>query len=514
MKNVLQCIFLLLVSSSIFGSDESAFTCADKLLQMVGQMLQVSDDFNRISGDEVRELMKRPAMRVEFQRILATQKFLKTEEAFVQAIVRRMNLHTYSAVDLDERAIARRAIVGEALQETGLTLPHAAKESIGEVLAVQDHVRDPKISEEDQLEANAQMAKVARGLPIDDILLLYKSFLQDCLPKGSKKPRLIVLSRTPQGALDRYFFAVTVLEMRHSLKQNKAIESMLREHIWTYVLDIVKEYERTVTHGSIDTPQSLNVALSRFLQAQKIHFGAHPVIYRLICSRALTSATFDAPEIRELMTVKLAGDLSFLRRELLMFQREEARAASLLLPEGPLFVSALQPTFSSIPVRPAETRRRRLERQASVSNATPNAPSPTAVKEAAWTAEKTEWLFRRLCPTNAIYRKFVQAMDEAKRKLTAREFFAFQSAIVTALRNLQDGADPLKERGVEKSTSRLVWKVKPLSGSTIRLFLGRIHGEFYIMELLFDSKSGENHEHRVIEGLDREIHQFEAAWKD
>ena len=254
-----------------------------------------------------------------------------------------------------------------------------------------------------------------------------------------------------------------------------------------------------------------------WLAAQKYAGGAEEVMRKMlqvIAREASKGTPKDYRKVARDMRERLIMELHAVEREHLLRRRRCAEAMVGQTASKSGATGCLTGLPGVVPIRPAVTRRRRAAMNAEVQATSQTSVLSVAPSVATLDEDGKEALFSRLCPTQVHYEHFLDAMNDAERALSESEFQKMRDAIVTVLQLLEAGEDPRNVPNLAPSNSSNIYKSRPLGlRHTYRLFLGRIDGEFFIMMLASDVKSGANTENRLIQKLSTEASRIESAWK-
>lgn len=325
--------------------------------------------------------------------------------------------------------------------------------------------------------------------------------------------------------------------MKAMLRQDPTGTRMFRDGMRHYVGMFVRQY--TNDHANQMNDQ-FNAGTARQFIDQTFEAWADnkkvPVQVRPFVKGAMLAMIAPAPppaipgdQVRGDARDYAGNLLRDIRREYLVELREKEAAEAAAQPAAPPVQAParqqLAPARPDLvagppPVQPpAQSRRRRAREQAAAQAAAdttpPTAAQPPKLKDLPKLGQtETEELFSRVSPTDSHYRKFLAAMDEARPKLgSATGYLKFEEKIATAMQWLELGGSPF-EVHVIKTRMHGVLEMWPSGkGQTTRLFIGHINGDYYILRLVHDIKSGQNTEQRILSELEAEVKALESTLK-
>jgi len=409
----------------------------------------------------------------------------------------------FSSADAVEMRDRRAFLLQSALSRSGQSLPPEFFDLLTDLLVAFPHVKgfEPLTLENTDLRINAAMAKVTDA----DWIEVYKAWkIHSVYPyRGAPLPWV------PAGDMKKFF------RQKRGKPELQNIRNELARFVGIRARAFLTSHQTEMNNVFVSRG-SFNPVLSKFdawAEKEKV-----PSLFAAVLKAHLYEVFGDPPRPeyrpRDVRDV-LEADLSRRARRLV----EEYRA---ILPAAPVVVVDPKPApeIRMVPVNPKSvatgiSRRRRArenareqaQREIPSGRETEAAPKPTSELS---DTEKQE-LYSRMAPDQGYVDRFNKQMDKASTKWPG-EYPDFERNIVGMLQGIESGT-PAGDL-LEPSANHGVWKFRPLGrSSTSRLFLGEIDGEFVLLKLVHDIKSGENYENRICDELEREVRQIRAAWE-
>jgi len=409
----------------------------------------------------------------------------------------------FSSADPVEMRVRRAFLLQSALSRTGQSLPPDFFNLLTGMLEQFPHVKgfEPLTLENTDSRINTAMAKVTDA----DWIEVYKAWKVHVVHHYRGAP----LPWVPAADMKKFF------RQKKGAPELQKIRNELARFIGIRARAFLVTHQ-TEMNDVFASRGSFNPVLAKFdawAEKQKV-----PSLFAAVLKAHLYEVFGDPPrpeyrprDVRE----ALEADLSKRARRLV----EEYRAT---LPAAPVVVADPKPVpeIRMVPVNPKSSatgisRRRRArenareqaQREISPGRETETAPkTPSELSD----TEKQE-LYLRMAPDQGYVDRFNKQMEKASTKWPG-EYPQFEKNIVGMLQGIESGT-PAGEL-LEPSANHGVWKFRPLGrSSTSRLFLGEIDGEFVLLKLVHDIKSGENYENRICDELEREVRQIRAAWE-
>jgi hypothetical protein len=467
--------------------DDTRFTCPDKMLEMTEAALGERAGTFHLATEMVRQLSSRPAFRGRFQTLLALHELLSTDPALIEALSRKLAQHTYSI---------RSSLVQDALQETGRSIPAEGRLLLSAALETFPLAEDP--SDPNAIERRKrQTDQVLSSVSDSELVALYQSWRLDDSSAGLKN-----------GAT---FLDLKTMEQFKAMVRNKnqaeKVYQSYRKALLVYIQAKVNRFFSVIKPSEVSARQA-QTEFELYLIELNVAEKARPLFTRLMHAGSVYAPDLSVAKVQATLCAWVVSAMAELRRELLLVQRQECETASDRPGSQDSSVgggASGKADRSRCPAgRPARSRRRAIQEQ--VQAEVPLVEqAPASPVEGELSEEQIEALFSRMSPTVTHYSKLLRALDEARRKLTLRQFLKFRSNIVSALRNLEAGVPPLQAGGLYRA-ERGVWELRPLGTSTThRFFIGQIDSLFFILCLCSDVKSGRDKEHKLIIGLEQEV---------
>jgi len=409
----------------------------------------------------------------------------------------------FSSAEAVEMRNRRAFLLQSALSRSGQSLPSEFFELLTDLLVSFPHVKgfEPLTLQNTDSRINAAMAK----LNDPDWIEVYKAWKIHVVYHQRGAP----LPWVPAADMKKFF------RQKKGRPELQKVRNELARFLGIRARAFLTSHQTEMNNVFVSRG-SFNPVLAKFdYWAEK---EKAPSNFAAILKAHLYEVFGDPPrpeyrprEVREM----LEAGLSKRARRLV----EEYRAT---LPAAPVVADApkLVPVIRMVPVNPKSiatgTSRRRRARENAREQAQREIPPGRETETAPKTpselsdTEKQE-LYSRMAPDQGYVDRFNKQMEKASTKWPA-EYSDFERNIVGMLQGIESGT-PAGDL-LEPSANHGVWKFRPLGrSSTSRLFLGEIDGEFVLLKLVHDIKSGENYENRVCDELEKEVRQIRAAWE-